>query len=137
VAREFEGLKAAMGPKKAASVMALCWFLHWGSITGNTIGALTKGRLVGRPKCGSKWLSLDPLFELAFTAYYGVCFALVTLTTLLLKAFPAGVPKPVNSVLGVVLLCVSSVWIVPLGLLGAVATPLLRILPSKDKPSVY
>eukprot|EP00617_Octactis_speculum_P004895 CAMPEP_0185788182 /NCGR_PEP_ID=MMETSP1174-20130828/144704_1 /TAXON_ID=35687 /ORGANISM="Dictyocha speculum, Strain CCMP1381" /LENGTH=204 /DNA_ID=CAMNT_0028481739 /DNA_START=171 /DNA_END=782 /DNA_ORIENTATION=+ len=110
VAVALTDLKVTIGANKALSVNALCWFLHWGSICGNTLGAFLKGRLVGRSKCGSRWLSIDPLFEFVFTVYYGVCFTLVTLTTLLLKALPAGVPGALNALLGVVLLCVASVW---------------------------
>jgi AhpD family alkylhydroperoxidase len=136
VEAEYEALRTAIGPNKAASVKALCWFLHWGSVCGNTIGAFIKGRLVGRPKCGSSWLSVDPLYELLFTAYYGVCYTLVTATSLLLKAFPAGVPGFVNSLMGVVLTCVASIWIVPLGLLGTATAP-LRIFCSKTAKSTY
>jgi AhpD family alkylhydroperoxidase len=132
----FAELKASIGPNKAASVKALCWFLHWGSICGNTIGAFIKGRLVGRPKCGSSWLSVDPLYELAFSLYYGVCYTLVTVTSALLKVFPSGGFGVVNSLMGVVLTCVASLWIVPMGMLGIATLP-LRIFRSKDAKSTY
>ena len=94
------------------------------SLASLSPGAFVKGRLVGNAKCGSSWLSIDPLFELAWTLYYLPCYTLVTITTLLLKVFPSGVPGVVNSLLGVVLTFVASVWIIPLGLLGTVTAPL-------------
>ena len=127
VASAFNDLKSKIGPNKARSVRALCWFLHWGSICGNTIGAFVKGRLVGQPKCGSKWFSLDPLFELVFTLLYAPCYTLITLTSLLLKVFPAGVPGFVSSLLGVVLTCVASIWIVAFGSLGVATAPIWLI----------
>ena len=56
------------------------------SLASLSPGAFVKGRLVGNAKCGSSWLSIDPLFELAWTLYYLPCYTLVTITTLLLTA---------------------------------------------------
>ena len=64
------------------------------------------------------------------------CQVLPPATSLLLKAFPAGVPGFVNSLMGVVLTCVASIWIVPLGLLGTATAP-LRIFRSKTAKSTY
>ena len=56
----FAGLVEAAGSGRARSIRALCWFLAWGSLGGNTINAFL-ARLRGRPKSGSSFL-----FELLF-----------------------------------------------------------------------
>lgn len=97
-------LESAVGKGKAAACRAQCWFLHWGSTTGNTLLSFYKGRLAGNKKCGS-----NVLFELIFAVYYTPCFLAISATTLMLKAFPK-VPKVVNAGIGVVLTCVASIW---------------------------
>ena len=63
----------------ARSVRALCWFLLWGSIGGNTLNGFF-ARLAGRPKKGS-----SVLFELLFTAYYGLLFLVIAGVNTVLK----------------------------------------------------
>ena len=121
LAKKYKELEEAVGKGKAASVRALCWFLHWGSIGGNTILSLYRGRLLGSPKPGS-----NLLFELLFAAYYTPLYLVISATTVLLKAFPARVPKAVSIGIGCVLAPVAAVWIVPVGLLGLLTAPFRR-----------
>ena len=60
VEQAFSALSDATRPGFAAAVRALCWFLLWGSIGGNTINAFF-ARLTGKTKSGSFFL-----FELIF-----------------------------------------------------------------------
>lgn len=39
VEKAFEGVVERHGPAGAQSVKALCWFLNWGSVGGNTLNA--------------------------------------------------------------------------------------------------
>eukprot|EP00277_Geminigera_cryophila_P038405 CAMPEP_0173113310 /NCGR_PEP_ID=MMETSP1102-20130122/46760_1 /TAXON_ID=49646 /ORGANISM="Geminigera sp., Strain Caron Lab Isolate" /LENGTH=270 /DNA_ID=CAMNT_0014014993 /DNA_START=1 /DNA_END=813 /DNA_ORIENTATION=+ len=116
--KAFDVMEKAVGPGKAAACEAQCWFLHWGSTCGNTLLSFFKGRLVGNSKCGS-----NPLFELVFAIYYTPCYLAISATSLLLKAFPAKVPKFVSYGLGCVLTTVASIWVIPLGVLGLVTSP--------------
>ena len=96
----------------AANIKALCWFLHWGSLGGNTINAFGS-RLLGLPKEGSSILT-----ELFVVLYYGSLYVIIVVVSGLLSILPQ-VPKPVSSILGLVLTVVAGIWIAPMGLVGA------------------
>jgi AhpD family alkylhydroperoxidase len=121
VAKKYQELEKSVGKGKAASVRALCWFLHWGSISGNTIISFYRLRLSGSPKPGS-----NILFEILFATYYTPLYLVISATTVLLKAFPARVPKAMSKAIGCILAPVAAVWIVPIGLLGLLTAPLRR-----------
>jgi len=74
------------------------------------------GTLQGNPKDGS-----NVIFEIIFVLYYGLLFLIIDLTSRLLKLFPAGVPKLLSIVLGLILPAVAGVWIVPYGLVALAA----------------
>lgn len=103
--KAYAELVKAVGAGKAAACNAQCWFLHWGSTSGNTLLSFWKGRLVGQSKCGS-----NPLFELVFAIYYTPCYLLISATSAVLKLFPDKVPKALSSGLGCVLTTVASIW---------------------------
>ena len=124
--KAFDELVKAVGPGKAAACKAQCWFLHWGSTSGNTLLSFWKGRLLGESKCGS-----NPLFEIVFALYYTPCYLLISATSSVLKLFPAKVPKALSSGLGCVLTTVSSIWYVSLA-----CAPLLPQRPRFPKPKV-
>lgn len=109
----FETLATTEGRGRAASVQALCWFLLWGSLGGNTINALLS-RLKGTPKSTSSLL-----FELLFFLYYGPLFALIAVVNALLRFMPR-VPSWFSASFGVLLTVIASVWIIPLGLIALI-----------------
>ena len=108
-------------PGYAASIRALCWFLLWGSIGGNTINAFLS-RLRGKPKAGS---SLG--FELLFFVYYGPLFLIIAIVNGLLRFAPR-VPKWFSAFFGVVLTVIAGTWIVAPGLLSLIVGTKPRIL---------
>lgn len=113
----FEDLAKDMGRGQAGSVRALCWFLHWGSIGGNTVNSFLFGRLRCKPKAGR-----EPFFELLFFLYYGPLFLLIAIVMKLLTCFPK-VPNCFSAGFGAFLTVVASIWIVPLGLISIVTKP--------------
>ena len=117
----FEELSEATRPGFAASVRALCWFLLWGSIGGNTINAFIS-RLKGKPKTGSSFF-----FELAFFVYYGPLFLIIAIVNGLLRFAPR-VPKWFSAFFGLVLTIIAGTWIVLPGLVGLVIGTKPRIL---------
>lgn len=85
-AAAYAALVDAMGEGRAASVRALCWFLYWGSITGNTLNSAL-GYTAPKPGYDSWFLAL-------FFAYYALLFfGLINLVSFLLKA-PLSPPPP-------------------------------------------
>jgi AhpD family alkylhydroperoxidase len=117
----FEALASATRPAYAASVRALCWFLLWGSIGGNTINAFLS-RLMGRPKqCSSA------IFELLFVLYYGPLFVIIALVNALLRLAPR-VPKWFSSAFGLLLTVIAGSWIILPGLLGLAVRTRPKIL---------
>ena len=110
-AKAYASLESVEGPGRARSVRALCWFLTWGSVGGNTINALLS-RLKGAPKDGS-----SPIFELAFFVYYAPLFLLIAVVNALLRFFPQ-VPAWFSAFFGVVLTFIAGTWILPLGLIS-------------------
>mmetsp|Transcript_64231 Transcript_64231/g.144986 ORF Transcript_64231/g.144986 Transcript_64231/m.144986 type:complete len:252 (-) Transcript_64231:158-913(-) len=116
-AEAYAEVDKAYGAGRAASIKALCWFLLWGSTGGNTVNAFIKGRLRGAPKPGSSCA-----FELIFFIYYGPLFLLIALVNALLPFFPR-VPAWFSAAFGVLLAFIASVWIIPVGVLGAFTKP--------------
>ena len=119
--KAYEELSEATRPGFATSVRALCWFLLWGSIGGNTINAFIS-RLKGRPKAGSSFF-----FELAFFIYYGPLFLIIAIVNGLLRFAPR-VPKWFSAFFGVLLTIIAGTWIVLPGLLGLMVATKPRIL---------
>ena len=113
----FTKLESKEGRGFANSVRALCWFLLWGSIGGNTINGFI-ARLKLKPKLDSSFL-----FEFFFFVYYGLLFLIIAVVNGLLKFFPK-VPKWFSASFGVLLTVIAGTWILVPGLLG-------KILPSK------
>ena len=106
-------LEASEGAGRARSIRALCWFLAWGSIGGNTVNAFLS-RLKGHPKTGS-----SVLFELIFFVYYGPLFLLIAVVNALLRFFPR-VPAWFSALFGVVLTFIAGTWILPVGILSMI-----------------
>lgn len=121
VEQAFSALSDATRPGFAASVRALCWFLLWGSIGGNTINALF-ARLTGKAKSGSSFF-----FELVFFVYYGPLFLIIAIVNGLLRFAPR-VPKWFSAAFGLLLTVIAGTWIVLPGLLGLVVGTKPRIL---------
>ncbi len=113
LAEAFASLEDSEGAGRAKSVRALCWFLAWGSLGGNTLNAFLS-RLTGAPKTGS-----SVLFELVFFLYYGPLFLLITVVNAMLRFFPT-VPAWFSSFFGVVLTFIAGTWILPLGILSVI-----------------
>lgn len=108
----YSELEEAVGSGKARSVRALCFFLWWGSMSGNTIShCLSWLTLQGRPS--------NPLFELLFTAYYGPLFIVIALLNALLPFMPK-LPKVLSGIIGVVLTVCAGAFIVPFAALSLV-----------------
>ncbi|MGB0591769.1 MAG: carboxymuconolactone decarboxylase family protein [Myxococcota bacterium] len=115
----FNTLAQATSEGFARSVRALCWFLLWGSIGGNTLNGFF-ARLTGRAKKGS-----SALFEFFFTVYYGPLFLLIAVVNGLLKFAPK-VPKWFSAFFGIVLTVIAGTWILLPGLLA-------QLLPAKPR----
>jgi AhpD family alkylhydroperoxidase len=103
------------GDGKAGSIRALCWFLQWGSVGGNTVNSVVFGRFAGSPKKGS-----SALFEVIFTAYYGPLFGVIWVMNQGLRLMPR-VPALVSAAIGVTLTFVGGSFIVPIGIVGLIA----------------
>jgi AhpD family alkylhydroperoxidase len=101
-------LEKEIGATKAASTTALCWFLHWGSYSGLTLDSAFK----------TLFQSPD-IFKILFILYYGPLFVVIIVVSKLLGLFPSNGPAIINQIMGVVLALVASIWIIPLGILGA------------------
>ena len=121
VEQAFAQLAQATKPAFAASVQALCWFLLWGSIGGNTLNAFFS-RLKGQPKTGSSFL-----FELVFFLYYGPLFLIIAIVNALLRFFPK-VPKWFSAGFGLLLTVIAGTWIIIPGILGLLVGTKPRIL---------
>ena len=117
----FTALENATRPAYAKSVQALCWFLLWGSIGGNTINGFLV-RFKGKSKPNS-----SVLFEAIFFLYYGPLFLVIAIVNLLLKGFPK-VPKWFSAGFGALLTFIAGTWIVLPGLLSLVLPATPRIL---------
>jgi len=107
---DMEALGKVLGSEaKAKSVDSLCWFLHWGSMSGNTINSLFGGETKS---------SLNILAKLIFVIYYTPLFLLIVIFGYALKIMPTSGPKFINAILGVALAFIAGTFILPLGILG-------------------
>ena len=120
-AQAFQALANATSEGFAKSVRALCWFLLWGSIGGNTLNGFF-ARMAGRAKQDSSFL-----FELLFTLYYGPLFLIIAIVNALLKFAPR-VPKWFSAVFGLVLTVIAGSWIAGPGLIAQIVPAKPRIL---------
>ena len=118
------------GAARAKSIKALCIFLYWGGMTGNTINC-TKKRLLGIAPL--KGLTL---FAVLFYVWYGPLFFVVFFyNALVIPAFRCVFGETSKSqvwffkLTGFVLWLLAFLWIAPLGLLALVLSlcvPALR-----------
>ena len=107
----FQSLVAAEGAGRASSIRALCWFLLWGSIGGNTINGFLS-RFKGQGRSDSQLI-----FELLFCLYYGPLFLLIAVVNFMLQFFPK-VPAWFSAAFGVLLTAIAATWIIPIGLVS-------------------
>lgn len=114
-------LAGATSEAHARSVRALCWFLLWGSLGGNTLNGFF-ARLAGRPKAGSA-----AAFELLFALYYGPLFLVIALVNALLRFTPR-VPGFVSAGFGLLLTVIAGIWILVPGVLGTVIRTRPKVL---------
>ena len=96
------------GSGGAQSVQALCWFLNWGSLGGNTLNS-TISQIKESGKCGS--------FELLFSAYYAPLFGVIALMNAALKRMPK-MPDLFFQGIGVTLTIAGGSWLTPVALLA-------------------
>ena len=108
VRKAFDKLVRAEGVGRAKNVRALCWALHWGKTTGNSINAV-RAKLVS----GRLW-TVSP-FELLLFAFYGPLFLAIGLVNWGLRAAPT-VPPWVSTTIGATLWLPQMVHILPAGL---------------------
>ena len=120
----FQSVLSEEGKGRALSIRALCWFLLWGSVGGNTINGFL-ARLKGQGRTDS-----NIVFELLFCLYYGPLFLLIALVNLMLQFFPK-VPTWFSAAFGGLLTAIASVWIVPVGLVSLVIPGKPNILSGK------
>jgi len=99
-------------------VTSLCWFLHWGGYSGNTLNDFY--RRLTTLDCLSPEAARQFVFGAAFAAWYTPLFGVIVAVSKLITVFPTRGPWVVSQGMGVVLGCVASVWIVPVGVLGVV-----------------
>ena len=104
----FASLKESLGLGKAKNVRALCWALHWGKTTGNTI-KLTKEKLLSL-----RWTNLTPADTLVFVLY-GPLFLVIALLNAALTVFPT-VPPWFSAIFGACLWVPQALHIAPIGL---------------------
>ena len=120
----FQSLLSLEGKGRASSIRALCWFLLWGSIGGNTINGFL-ARFKGQGRTDS-----NLIFEILFFVYYGPLFLLIAIVNALLHFFPK-FPAWFSAAFGVLLATIASVWIVPVGLLSVLVSGAPSILSGK------
>merc|ERR1719203_2270162 len=118
-AEGYEKMVEVYGSSKASSLRALCWFLLWGSLGGNTVNAFWRGRLSCKPKAG-----INIVFEWIFFLFYGPLFFVIFIVNNLLTLFPQ-VPACFSAGFGTFLAIVASIWILPIGLVGLLFYPCL------------
>lgn len=98
------------GEGRASSLQAICWFLYWGSFTGNTLNGILglKERKEG----------MSLYFKVTFFLFYGpLFFILINVVSLLIKPAPR-VPAWFSALFGVILATIAGLFFFPLGVLG-------------------
>lgn len=101
------------GTGRANAAQALCWFLLWGSIGGNTLNAIVGGTHPG-----------SLIYKVLYVVYYGPLFLIIAVLNQALVFFPV-VPAWFSASIGVILTLVAGTWILPVGLLGILGSPFL------------
>jgi hypothetical protein len=109
-ASAYQTLVRACGEGQASSVRAMCWFLYWGSYSGNTLNGM-----MGRKK--GKETSLP--FKVFMLGFYGPLFAEIALVSQLVRVVPA-VPSVVGSGFGAILSINAGLWFCPVGFMAIV-----------------
>ena len=105
VAEAYEKVVAVHGDGQAPSVKAMCWFLTWGSMGGNTLNAiLFEGRQKGP-------------FEVAFALYYSPLFLVIAGMNAALAKMPK-MPGAFFQGIGVTLTFAGGAWLSPVAVLG-------------------
>lgn len=100
------------GEGRAASLQAVCWFLYWGSFTGNTLNGIL-GLKEGKP-------GLSLLFKGTFLVYYGpLFFGLINLVSLIISPSPR-VPAWFSAGFGCILAGIAGSFFTPLGVIGKI-----------------
>jgi len=92
------------GSDKAKSVEALCWFLTWGSLGGNTVNSVL-------------WEGQRGAFPLAFTIYYAPLFGVIAIMNKGLECMP-NMPGVFFQGMGITLTVAGGTWMTPVGLMG-------------------
>lgn len=112
-AEAFQKCVEKYGKGRAESIRAMCWFLHWGSFTGNTLNTFLG--LFGKKRRADA----STFFLATFTGYYSVMFYGIIGAVGCVLRFCPRVPKVVNMVFGCVLATIAGgLGFVPLGILG-------------------
>lgn len=104
LARAYGKVVDTHGSDKGRSVEALCWFLSWGSLGGNTVNSVL-------------WEGRRGAFLLAFTIYYAPLFGVIAVLNKGLAHMP-NMPGVFFQGMGVTLTVVGGIWMTPVGLLG-------------------
>ena len=105
----YKELVKTCGDGQAASIRAICWFLYWGSYTGNTLNGIL-GRKEG------KQTSLP--FKLFMLLFYGPLFVEIAVVSKIVSVAPA-VPSFVGSGFGAILAINAGLWFCPIGIIAA------------------
>jgi hypothetical protein len=139
-AAAFEALVKACGEGQASSVRAICWFLYWGSYTGNTLVRARQLRFTFlHSRCLSSWplshpkrfclplqngiLGMKPgkptslPFKLLMLLFYGPLFLEIALVSKIVSVAPV-VPSVIGSGFGAILSINAGIWFVPVGLVA-------------------
>ena len=104
----YTALVKSMSAGEASSVRAICWFLYWGSFTGNTLNGIL-GRKEGK--------DTGILFKIFMLVFYGPLFALIALVSFLVSMSPT-VPAWFGALFGAILACVAGIWFCPIGFIA-------------------
>jgi AhpD family alkylhydroperoxidase len=128
----YDALVRLEGEGRAKSIKALCIFLYWGGMTGNTVNCAKK-RLIGV----APLRALTP-FSLLFFLYYGPLFFVVYFfNSCVIPAFScvfgSNTKKQVwfFKLTGLILWLLAFIWIAPLGLFAVVLSIVLPQLRSQ------
>ena len=127
-AQAYVALVAAEGDDRAASIKALCTFIYWGAMTGNTINAAKKV-LIGV----SPLSSFSPFLAFFFLWYYPLFLIVNLFNVVVIPLFRAAFGASSKNqhwffkFTGVTLWTLALMWILIPGLLSL---PLSRCLPS-------
>lgn len=114
---KYEALKAEFGELAAKCANGAAYSLMWGSTGGNTINNFLFQTLQGNIREGT-----NVIFEAIFTLYYVVCYALIVITSKILKYMPQAVPEAASVFLHLFLHLVIMIWIIPYAVVGIVAS---------------